>query len=499
MIDIPMQSTLSALTYQKILSLPATAVSAEDKQAQRKETWLQMDGLSLRACYWFSTCHVVVGLLTQLISTTAVLVALVGWKSVAVAVAAVLLIAPVTASMVERWTALLIKNWKSGRERSVVLHKALLAIRQIKLSAAEPSWMQKICNIRDKEVHGYNDIAWLRFWMVMVENIGPDILSGVPIYVYAWQGHALTASVAFTFLSLFKELQSNLVDIPGRFSPIRTGWATVGELDVFLRKEEISEPQFVSSNALALRDAAVTWHSELSEKANFQLESLETEFPTGELSIITGKTGCGKSLLLSALAGEAKIFSGDICRPQSTKSEHPEENLALNWIKPGTFALVSQTPWMDNATIQDNILFGLPLVEERYARALYCCALDKDLLGFEDGDMTVISIKGVSISGGQRSRIALARALYSKASFLLMDDVLSAVDVEVREWIVEKALCGSLARGRTRVLVTHHEEQLRSKVSYRLLIRDQTATSELVSSSTSSSTEQGSDESSPPE
>ncbi|OAA37332.1 ABC transporter, transmembrane domain, type 1 [Beauveria brongniartii RCEF 3172] len=498
MIDIPMQNALSALTYQKILSLPAIPVSAEDKQAQRKETWLQMDGLSLRACYWFSTCHVVVGLSTQLITKTAVLIALVGWKSVAVAIAAVLLIAPVTASMVERWTALLIKNWKFGRERSAVLHKALLAIRQIKLSAAEPSWKQKIYDIRDKEVQGYNDIAWLRFWMVMVENIGPDILSGVPIYVYAWQGHALTASVAFTFINLFKELQSNLVAIPGQFSPIRTGWATAGELDAFLRKEEIIEPQLVSCNALSLRDATVTWHSKVSEKATFHLQNLEAEFPTGELSIITGKTGCGKSLLLSALAGEAKILSGNICRPQSFKSEHSEENLALDWVKPGTFAFVSQTPWMDNATIRDNVLFGLPMVEERYACALYCCALDKDLLRFEDGDMTVISIKGVSISGGQRSRIALARALYSQASFLLMDDVLSAVDVEVREWIVEKALCGSLARGRTRVLVTHHEEQLRSKISCRLLIRDQTATCELVSNGTSSSTEQASRVSSPP-
>ncbi|KAM3498013.1 hypothetical protein MY10362_008655 [Beauveria mimosiformis] len=341
MIDIPMQNTLSALTYQKILSLPAIAVSAEEKQAQRKETWLQMDGLSLRACYWFSTCHVVVGLSTQLIATTAVLIALVGWKSVAVAIAAF------------------------GRERSAVLHKALLAIRQIKLSAAEPSWKQQIYNIRDKEMQGYNDIAWLRFWMVIVENIGPDILSGAPIYVYAWQGHALTASVAFTFINLFKELQSSLVAIPGQFSPIRTGWATAGELDSFLRKEEISEPQFVSSNALSLRDATVTWHSKPSEKATFQLQNLEAEFPTGELSIITGKTGCGKSLLLSALAGEAKILSGNICRPQSSKSEHSEEHAALDWVRPGTFAFVSQTPWMDNATIRDNVLFGLPMVEER--------------------------------------------------------------------------------------------------------------------------------------
>ncbi|KAK8143934.1 hypothetical protein G3M48_006532 [Beauveria asiatica] len=86
------------------------AVSAKDKQAQRKETWLQMDRLSLRACYWFSTCHVVVGLSTQLIATTALLIALVSLKPVAVAIAAVLFIAPVAASMVERRTALLMKN-----------------------------------------------------------------------------------------------------------------------------------------------------------------------------------------------------------------------------------------------------------------------------------------------------------------------------------------------------------------------------------------------------
>lgn len=71
--------------------------------------------------------------------------------------------------------------------------------------------------------------------------------------------------------------------------------------------------------------------------------------------------------------------------------------------------------------------------EERYAHVLYCCALNKDLLRFKDGAMTVIAIKSISLSGGQRSRIALARALYSRASFLLMDDVLGAVDTEIRE------------------------------------------------------------------
>lgn len=447
---------------------------------------------SARACSAFPLLYKVVGLSTQLVSTTAVLVALVGWRSVTVAIAAALLITPLTTVQTKHWATLLQRIWKLKSNRNAILQDALLAIRQIKLSATEPAWKQKIYKIRDKEVQGYNEIAWLRFWMVIVSNVSPAVLSGIPIFVYSWQGNALTASVAFTFINLFTELQSKLWAIPREIPRIKAGWASAREFDAFLRKEEINETRFVPSDTLSLRNATITWHAKENAKDTFRLEKLEANFPNGELSIITGKTGCGKSLLLSALAGEAKILSGDICRPLASRGEQKNNGLAGNWIQPGNFALVPQTPWMDNATIQDNILFGLPMDEERYALVLYCCALDKDLHKFRDRDMTIITIKSVSLSGGQRSRIALARALYSQASFILMDDVLSAVDAEVRKWIVEKALCGSLSRGRTRILVTHHEDQVCSKVSYRLRIHNQTATGELVSRAAAPPAEQDS-------
>ncbi|KAJ6788123.1 hypothetical protein PWT90_09487 [Aphanocladium album] len=410
MIYLPMRSTLLALIYQKILSLPTVAVSVDGRGLQSNETWLQASALSIRACHWISTCGVVVGLLTQSGCTAAVLITLVGWKQ--------------------------------------------------------------------EELQGYTKIAWLLFWKGFVENIRLAILSGIPIYIYAWQGHSLTPSVAFAFVNLFKELQSKLWDISQKFPPLQAGWISASELDMFLEKSEIYEPQFISSDTLSLHNATITRYGTASEGEKFRLENVNAAFPTGELSIISGKTGCGKSLLLSALAGEAKISSGHIGRPFASKTEYSEKELDKNWVQPDTCAIVSQNPWMDNSTIQDNILFGLPLDEERYAR------------------VTVVSIKGVSLSGGQRSRIALARALYSRASFLLMDDVLSAVDTEVREWIVEKALCGNLARGRTRILVTHHEKQLASKISYRLRIHDQTATGERLSSNAASSTEKDSGKSS---
>lgn len=436
---------------------------------------------SIRACHWISNCGVVVGLLTQICFTTAALVTLVGWQSVAIAIAAVLLTMPLITYMMERWTTLLIRNWGLARDRSNVLQRALLAIRHIKLTATEDFWKQKIYKVRQKELDGYTKIAWLLFWKGIVGNISPAILSGIPIYIYAWQGHTLTPSLAFTFLNLFKELQAKLWEIPQNISPLRAGWASAKELDQFLRKEETCEPQFISSDTFSLHNATIAWGSAAGEKDMFKLENVNAAFPTGELSIITGKTGCGKSLLLAALASEAKILSGDIGRPLLSNHEYSKETPTEEWIEPNTCALVSQNPWMDNATIQDNILFGLPMDAKRYAHVLYCCVLDQDLKKFKDGDLTVISIKGVSLSGGQRARIALARALYSRASCLLMDDVLSAVDAEVRTWIVEKALCGSLAHGRTRVLVTHHEKQIASKTSYRLLIQDGTATGEPLS------------------
>lgn len=434
----------------------------------------------------------VVGLSTEFVCTATVLVRLAGWKSVTIAVTIALLTSPLTTAMSKRWTTLLIQNWGLGRDRNAVLQKAFLAIRHIKLSAAEESWKQRIYQIRQKELDGYSKIAWLLFWKGIVGNIIPAILSGIPIYIYSRQGHALTPAMAFTFINLFKQIHSKLWEIPQKFPQIQAGWASASELEAFLKKEEISEPQFISSDTLSMNNATIAWYNTAHGKQTFQLKHVNAAFPTGKLSIISGKTGCGKSLLLSALAGEAKMLSGAIGRPPPDTVESPKEgNIAETWIKPGTCALVSQNPWMDNATVRDNILFGLPMDKERYARVLYCCALDKDLLRLKDGDMTFISIKGVSLSGGQRCRVALARALYSRASYLLLDDVLSAVDAEIREWIVKMALCGSLAHNRTRVLATHHEKQVVAEAAYRLHIHDHTATGELLVNNTSSSIENG--------
>ncbi len=121
-------------------------------------------------------------------------------------------------------------------------------------------------------------------------------------------------------------------------------------------------------------------------------------------------------------------------------------------------AYVSQTPWIQNATLRENILFGRPFDSLRYEETLSACALHADLAVLVAGDATEIGERGINLSGGQKQRITVARALYSDADLFIFDDPLSAVDVHTGRHMFDRVFgAGGLlaARGATRILVTH--------------------------------------------
>lgn len=204
----------------------------------------------------------------------------------------------------------------------------------------------------------------------------------------------------------------------------------------------------------------------------FTLKDLSVIFPNNQLSLICGGTGSGKTLLMLSLLGETEIKQGTVYCPRSAFSSTLDDSTAItsihlsssdsehvvppNWILKDAIAYVSQTAWLQNASIQDNILFGLPFIKKRYVATLTACALDKDLSYLEDGDETEIGEKGITLSGGQKARVALARAVYSRAQNVLMDDVLSAVDAHTAKHIYQQCLLGPLMRNRTQILITHH-------------------------------------------
>lgn len=127
----------------------------------------------------------------------------------------------------------------------------------------------------------------------------------------------------------------------------------------------------------------------------------------------------GKSSLLSALLGEMDKISGRVNRH-------------------GKIAYVSQQAWIQNCSLQDNILFGKPMQKALYDRVIVACALKPDLEMLPAGDQTEIGEKGINLSGGQKQRVSLARAVYNDADIYFMDDPLSAVDSHVSKHIFEQ-------------------------------------------------------------
>lgn len=298
----------------------------------------------------------------------------------------------------------------------------------------------------------------------------PILLSATSLTVYALLNNSLTPSVAFTAIGVFANLEVTLSIIPELTTDLIDAYVSTSRIERYLKSPEISSNKSDVDN-VSFEKASVAWPSDEDKEAGDQryvLRDLDLSFPKNELSVISGKTGTGKSLLLAAILGEVDVLSGKVNVPNTPGTQERHDHLANkdNWIIPSAIAFVAQIPWIENASIKENILFGLPFDEERYNKVIQSCALRKDLEMLSDGEDTEIGANGINLSGGQKWRVTFARALYSRAGILILDDIFSAVDAHVGRHIFEKGLTGELSVGRTRILVTHHVALVKPKTRY---------------------------------
>ncbi|KAJ7785936.1 hypothetical protein B0H16DRAFT_1681200 [Mycena metata] len=292
----------------------------------------------------------------------------------------------------------------------------------------------------------------------------------------------LSASKVFSSMSMFDMLRNRQHFVFWALSQTITGKVSLDRVNEFLHKTELLDsfvekdadtpelfvPADVEANEkIGFRDATFAWSSEKTDgtltpsKRRFMLK-IEGEmlFKHGCINLVVGPTGSGKTSLLMALLGEMHFIpSGPASWYNLPRARGISYAAQESWVQNETIkASVWRVPerQISDKCPQENILFGSEFNEERYKKVLHQCALERDLELFEAGDATEVGEKGLTLSGGQKARITLARAIYANAEIILLDDVLAALDVHTAKWIVDKCLRGDLIKGRTVIMVTHN-------------------------------------------
>ena len=259
-------------------------------------------------------------------------------------------------------------------------------------------------------------------------------------------------------IALFNLLTFPLAVLPMVITSIVEASVAVGRLTAFLTAEELQpdavivkpSPSQLGEETVIIRDATFSWNR--YEDKNV-LKDIDYTGYKGELSCIVGRVGSGKTSLLQSLLG-------DLWKVKGTVEVR------------GTVAYASQQTWILNATVKENIIFGYRYDSEFYEKTIKACALLDDFSQLPDGDETVVGERGISLSGGQKARVALARAVYARADIYLLDDVLSAVDSHVGKHIMENVLGPrGLLSSKTRVLATNSIPVLR-QASFITLLKD---------------------------
>ncbi|KAK7681700.1 hypothetical protein QCA50_015047 [Cerrena zonata] len=393
------------------------------------------------------------------------LYSILGW-AVFPGFAAMVVLSPLPGLILKTIRDAQVAKMKKSDARVQIVTETLNMIRMIKLFGWEGTMAKQINEKRAEELVYVRRLEFLEVANDVINSIIPvsAIIPTFAAYTLLMK-QPLTASKVFSSIAAFGFLQRNLHFLSEAVPPIIQAKVGLDRMNEFLQETElldqytleksvshqpVLEYSEVGANEIGIRQTSSTWANEETDgdvapsRRRFALRiDDEVFFKKGCINLVIGQTGAGKTSLLMALLGEMhSIPSG------------PDSLVSLP--RQGGIAYHAQESWVLNETIRDNILFGSSYDEKRYNAVIEQCALKTDLELFSAGDETEVGEKGITLSGGQKARVTLARAVYSTAEILLLDDVLAALDVHTARWVVEKCLQGDLVRGRTVILVTHN-------------------------------------------
>ncbi|KXT18138.1 hypothetical protein AC579_7720 [Pseudocercospora musae] len=384
-------------------------------------------------------------------------------------------------------------------QRVSLTQEIISSVRFVKYFGWETSFLGRVEEIRTREISKVSFLLSIRNGIMAVSMSMPIFASMLAFITYSLSQHLLNPAPIFSSLALFNALRIPLNLLPMVLGQVVDANASLARIAEFLAAEEIRDEavwEKEAKNAIDIKSGDFTWERNTSdsaegmlgqapksnkqlkqekrqdkakakedkrrskalskekldelppspttpvrssideeEKKAFEIKDVNLTVGRDELVAVIGSVGSGKSSLLAALAGDMRKTNGTVTFGANR-------------------AFCPQYAWIQNATVKENIIFGKQFDRKWYEKVVDACALRPDLDMLPAGDLTEIGERGITVSGGQKQRLNIARAIYFNADIVLMDDPLSAVDAHVGTHIMDHAICGLLA-GKARVLATH--------------------------------------------
>ncbi|KAJ8713562.1 hypothetical protein PYW07_013932 [Mythimna separata] len=393
------------------------------------------------------------------------------WQHVGIATLAALLVVAVQTIFVQVYLSdlqgkLRGKIAKRTDQRVKVMSELVDGVQVIKMYAWETPFQKLVHRLRKLEVGYILRTSFVKGFSTALSVFTERFILFSAIATFVLIGGDIRAQTAFSLVQYFNLMQlSCIIFLPMALTCLAETKVTVNRLEEFLMLDE-NEPEKVTANmvldsksllangadkelkvqekgrvsALTLSNVTASWQADAVVDT---LRNITLKAEPGEFIGVAGPVGSGKSSLLQLILGELTPKDG---------------TLSLGGAR---VSYASQEPWLFVATVRENILFGLPYDRIRYKKVIRACALVRDFELLPHGDSTLVGERGISLSGGQRARIGLARACYRQADIYLLDDPLSAVDTHVGKHIVSECVSGLLDKS-TRILVTHQLHHLKN-------------------------------------
>ncbi|XP_067942774.1 ATP-binding cassette sub-family C member 10-like [Watersipora subatra] len=450
-IGVKLSSAIISCVYKRMLSVNTVELSHFTTGETVNFMSVDVD----RTVNFCASFHQFWSLPFQIVVSLYLLYVQIGWSFLAGLIFAILLI-PINRKVAVKIGELSTAMMSQKDQRVKTMNELIFGIRVVKLFSWENFFLDRVNRQRAAELSSLKSRKYLDALCVYFWATTPVLISILTFTTYSLLGNELTAPKVFTSLALFNMLIGPLNSFPWVINGLVEAWVSVQRVQQFVDlKPQLQSDFWVADTeqdgSVKIDNASFSWQpvnadteGDVKETdTTLRLSDINLDLRQGMLLGVIGAVGSGKTSLLMSMLNEMRLLRAD----------NSAQKVSL-----GTSAgigLVTQQAWIKQGTIRENILMGSQMQWMRYNEALECSALADDVKNLPDGDKTEVGENGVTLSGGQRARLTLARAIYQDLDVYFLDDPLAAVDAKVSRHIFDKCIMGYL-RGKARILCTHH-------------------------------------------